>query len=311
MKKGLVIRSTGSWYSVKDESGKIFNCKVRGKFRIKGIRSTNPVAVGDQVFFDTAGDEDTGIITELLDRKNYIIRKSSNFSKHSHIIAANLDQALLVVTINYPVTTTAFIDRYLISAEAYRIPAILIFNKTDLYGKKEFQKLNEYKDIYEKIGYKCLEVSAVAKANIDQIKDILKDRISVISGHSGVGKSTLINVIDPNLNLKTKEISDYHRRGKHTTTYTEMFAIESGGYIIDTPGIKGFGVIDMYDEEIYHFFPEMFKLSKDCQYYNCTHTHEPGCAVKEGVENGTISESRYISYLDIMAGDDKYRGPGY
>ena len=312
MKIGLVIKSTGSWYTVEDESGDLYECKIKGNFRIKGIKSTNPVAVGDKVEFTeqnyTEGkSQKIGLISSILERKNYIIRRSSNLSKQSHIIAANIDQAVLVVTLNYPVTTTTFIDRYLASAEAYRIPVLIVFNKTDRYNKKQLEELQELRSVYEKIGYICLTTSAKKKDGLTELKDALKDKTNVINGHSGVGKSTLINLLEPGLNLKTTEISDSHKTGKHTTTYSALYKLNFGGYIIDTPGIKGFGVLEMEPWEISHYFPEIFKISKNCQYNNCSHTHEPGCAVKIAVENGEIAISRFVSYLGLLEADDKYR----
>jgi len=311
--EGLIIKSTGSHYLVKDKNNNKFECKIKGKFRIKGIRSTNPVAVGDVVDFIMPENEQLGFITHIHDRKNYIIRKSINLSKRSHIIATNVDAAFLIVTLVSPTTTTEFIDRYLVSAQAYNIPVNIVFNKIDLYDNETLEKLKELKSIYEKIGYRCIETSAKKNVNINIIRELLKDRISVISGHSGVGKSTLINAVDKKLNIKTSEISDFHNSGKHTTTLSEMYELSSGGYIIDTPGIKGFGIIDMDKEEIYHFFPEIFKLSGNCQFYNCTHIHEPNCAVKKAVETGMISLSRYNSYLSIMLEDEnnKYRQTDY
>ncbi len=314
-KKGLVVKTTGSWFTVEDEQGKLFDCKVKGNFRIKGIKSTNPVAVGDRVNFliqneaKTKKREKNGWITSIEDRKNYIIRRSPNLSKQSHIIAANIDQAILLVTITAPVTTTLFIDRYLASAEAYSIPVLLVFNKTDLYDSEDTIVMKNLIAIYSKIGYRCLSTSAVTGEGIEILKNELKEKISVINGHSGVGKSTLINLIQPGLNLKTSEISDYHKTGKHTTAYSAMYKLSFGGYIIDTPGIKGFGMLNMEAWEITHYFPELFRLSKNCLYNNCSHTHEPDCAVKEAVENREISASRYISYLDLLEGDEKYRKP--
>ena len=314
-KKGLVVKTTGSWFTVEDEQGKLFDCKVKGNFRIKGIKSTNPVAVGDRVNFliqneaKTKKREKNGWITSIEDRKNYIIRRSPNLSKQSHIIAANIDQAILLVTITAPVTTTLFIDRYLASAEAYSIPVLLVFNKTDLYDSEDTIVMKNLIAIYSKIGYRCLSTSAVTGEGIESLKNELKEKISVINGHSGVGKSTLINLIQPGLNLKTSEISDYHKTGKHTTAYSAMYKLSFGGYIIDTPGIKGFGMLNMEAWEITHYFPELFRLSKNCLYNNCSHTHEPDCAVKEAVENREISASRYISYLDLLEGDEKYRKP--
>ncbi|MGQ8335744.1 ribosome small subunit-dependent GTPase A [Sunxiuqinia sp. A32] len=313
MKKGLVIKSTGSWYTVKSEDGERIECKIKGKFRLKGIKSTNPVAVGDQVEFKLveADKEDQkhriGLITNIIARNNYIIRKSPNLSKQSHIIAANIDQAFLVVTINYPITTTTFIDRFLASAEAYRIPCTLIFNKIDRYDADQLLQMDELIELYEKIGYRCLITSTKKNIGLDTLKDWMKGKTIVFAGHSGVGKSSLINVIEPGLNLKTKEISDSHQTGKHTTTFSEMFELSFGGHIIDTPGIKGFGMLDMEKEEIGHYFPEIFKQLEKCQYYNCTHTHEPDCEVKKAVVEGEIAESRYYSYLGLLDGDEKYR----
>jgi ribosome biogenesis GTPase / thiamine phosphate phosphatase len=315
LKKGLVIKSTGSWYTVEDEFGELFECKIKGTFRMKGIRSTNPVAVGDRVEFTVQNYPDSqtekiGLISSISKRKNYIIRRSPNLSKQSHIIAANIDQAVLVATLNYPVTTTTFIDRYLASAEAYRVPVLLVFNKTDRYNIKQLDELKNLIHIYDKIGYKCLTTSAKNLSGIPELKEAIKNKINVINGHSGVGKSTLINLLQPGLNLKTKEISDYHKTGKHTTTYSTLFKLDFGGYIIDTPGIKGFGMLEMEAWEISHYFPEIFKISKHCQYNNCSHTHEPGCAVKSAVDEQKIAVSRFISYLGLLEADDKYR-PAY
>ncbi len=313
MNKGIVIKSTGSWYTVKQEDGSNIECKIKGKFRIKGIKSTNPIAVGDHVEFKVSktieDDKNThiGLIIKIIDRKNYIIRKSTNLSKQSHIIAANIDQAFLVVTVNFPITTTTFIDRFLASAEAYRIPCTLIFNKIDRYNPEQILTMNKLIELYESIGYRCLTTSAKKKIGLDTLQSWMENKTNVFSGHSGVGKSTLINAIEPNLNLKTKEISDYHQTGKHTTTFSEMFDLSFGGYIIDTPGIKGFGMLDMEKEEIGHYFPEIFKRLEKCQFYNCTHIHEPGCEVKNAVANGEISESRYFSYVGLLDGEEKYR----
>jgi ribosome biogenesis GTPase len=307
LKEGLVIKSTGSWYTVKTNDGEIHDCRIKGRFRMEGIRTTNPIAVGDKVDFEE--DKESKVIVNIHDRKNYIIRKSSNLSKHSQIIASNVDQAFLIVTVNYPLTTTTFIDRFLAAAEAYRIPVRLIFNKIDRYRPNDMDRLNELKAIYEKIGYKCYEISAKNGTHLDIIKDALKDNINLLSGHSGVGKSTLINAIQPGLDLKTGEISEAHSQGKHTTTFSEMFELDFGGYIIDTPGIRGFGTIDMEKEEMSHFFPEIFETSKDCQFNNCSHIHEPKCAVKTAVEAGEISITRYESYLGMVMEDEdsKYR----
>lgn len=313
LNKGIIIKSTGSWYTVKTDEGKKIECKIKGNFRIKGIRSTNPVCVGDVVHFKLVEQEadntanTIGLITKIEARKNYIIRKSPNLSKQSHIIASNIDQAFIVVTINYPVTTTTFIDRFLVSAEAYRISCTLIFNKIDRYNKEQTAQMDKLIELYEKIGYRCLKTSAKKNIGIDTLKSWMQDKTNVFSGHSGVGKSTLINTVEPKLQLKTTEISERHHSGKHTTTFSEMFELDFGGHIIDTPGIKGFGVLEMDKENISHYFPEMFKLLENCQYYNCTHTHEPGCEVKKYIKEGEISESRYFSYLGLLDMDNKYR----
>ena len=307
MEKGLVIKSTGSWYTVKNGPD-IIKCKIKGKFRIKGITTTNPVTVGDIVNYKIISKNNVGIITDIHDRKNYIIRKASNLSREAHLIASNIDQTFLMFTFNFPETLLEFVDRFLVTAEAYHIPTILIINKIDLYDKQTLEKLKSVKEIYLNAGYQCYETSVTKNINIDIIKGLMKDKINVIAGNSGVGKSALINAIIKNLNLKVEEISSYHKTGKHTTTFSEMFELEDGGYIIDTPGIKGFGLIDFEENEISLFFPEIFKTSKECQYYNCSHTHEPNCAVKKGVEKGTISMSRYRSYVNILNIDEsKYR----
>lgn len=305
MEKGLVIKNTGSWYLVKTESNRLVECKIKGNFRLKGIRSTNPIAVGDRVKI-TLNAEGTAFITEIEDRKNYIIRRASNLSKQSHIIAANLDQCMLIVTVNYPETSTTFIDRFLASAEAYRVPVCLVFNKTDRYSEEESSYLDALIHLYTHIGYPCLKISALNETGLDEIKQALKGKITLLSGHSGVGKSTLINAILPEQSLKTGEISTAHSTGMHTTTFSEMFPLEEGGYLIDTPGIKGFGTFDMEEEEIGHYFKEIFEFSANCKYNNCTHRHEPGCAVREAVEKHFISESRYTSYLSMM--EDKEEG---
>ena len=289
--RGLVIKNTGSWYLVKTDEGTYVECKIKGNFRLKGIRSTNPVAVGDYVQI-ILNQEGTAFINEIEDRKNYIIRRSSNLSKQSHILAANLDQCMLVVTVNYPETSTTFIDRFLASAEAYRVPVNIIFNKTDAYDEDELRYLDGLINLYTTIGYPCFKVSAKTGEGVDTIKEELKGRITLFSGHSGVGKSTLINAILPELDIKTGA--------------SEMFPVPGDGYIIDTPGIKGFGTFDMEEEEIGHYFPEIFKVSAGCRYNNCTHRHEPGCAVREAVEQHYISESRYASYLNML--EDKEEG---
>ena len=306
MSKGIVIKSTGSWYTVKTEDNKIMECKLKGVFRTRDLRSTNPVSVGDNVTVELV-ENSTGIITNVGERRNYIIRKSPNLSKEYQVIASNIDQAFLIVTIGYPVTTTTFIDRFLASAEAYRIPCHLVFNKTDLYDLSQTEEMKNLIELYNSIGYTCTETSVIQNRGIETVKDMMKNKTSVFSGHSGVGKSTLINTIEPGLNLKTARISDYHETGKHTTTFSEMFELSFGGNIIDTPGIKGFGVLDMDKAEISHYFPEMFRLLEKCQYANCTHTHEPGCDVKRAVTEGEIAFSRYNSYLGLLEKDEKYR----
>ena len=303
--RGLVIKNTGSWYLVKTDEGNCVECKIKGNFRLKGIRSTNPVAVGDYVHI-ILNQEGTAFISEIEDRKNYIIRRASNLSKQSHIIAANLDQCMLIVTVNYPETSTTFIDRFLASAEAYRVPVKLIFNKIDTYNEEEKSYLEALIHLYTSIGYPCFKVSAKQQMGIEAINNELEGKITLLSGHSGVGKSTLINAILPDATAKTGEISSVHKKGMHTTTFSEMFERPQNGYLIDTPGIKGFGTFDMEEEEIGHYFPEIFRTSADCKYGNCTHRNEPGCAVRQAVENHYISESRYNSYLNML--EDKEEG---
>ena len=303
---GLVIRNTGSWYTVKtDDGGQLVDCKIKGNFRLKGIRSTNPVAVGDRVTI-VPNQEGTAFITAIHDRRNYIIRKSSNLSKQSHIIAANVDLAVLVVTVNYPQTATTFIDRFLASAEAYRIPLVLVFNKTDLLTDEELHYQQMMIDLYDTVGYEAIALSAETGEGMEKLEAALKDKTTVMSGNSGVGKSTLINRLIHGVNLKTAEISDAHNQGMHTTTFSEMLQLPSGGYIIDTPGIRGFGTFDIEPEELTSYFKEIFHFSKDCRFNNCTHTHEPGCAVLKALEEHYIAESRYQSYLSMM--DDKEEG---
>ena len=302
---GLVIKNTGSWYTVKTDSNQLVECKIKGNFRLKGIRSTNPVAVGDRVSI-TPNLEGTAFITSIEDRKNYIIRKSPNLSKQSHIIAANVDQAFLVVTINRPVTSTTFIDRFLASAEAYRVPVVLLFNKTDALEDEEREYQQMMIDLYETVGYQCLAISAANGSGMDKVRELLAGKTTVLSGNSGVGKSTLINSLLPDVQLKTAEISDAHNAGTHTTTFSEMIELPEGGYIIDTPGIKGFGTFDIEPEELTSYFKEIFHFSKDCRFNNCTHTHEPGCAVLKAVEEHYIAQSRYLSYLNML--EDKEEG---
>jgi len=310
MKKGIgtVIKSTGSQYLVKIQDDRVIPCSIRGKFRIKGIRATNPVAVGDQVGFEWLEDGTGGIITTIKERSNYIIRKSSNLSKEYQLLATNVDLAWLMISMTLPRTLTPFIDRFLVSAEAYRIPVIILFNKTDLYGVSEQEEMHHLKSVYNDIGYRCMQMSLQNREGVKEVKNEMTGKVNVISGNSGVGKSTLINVLDPAMRLKIGDVSDFHKTGKHTTTFSEMFELSSGIRIIDTPGIRGFGTIDIEREELSHFFPEIFRASKLCRYHNCMHLHEPDCGVKAEVEKGTISEFRYINYLMMMEEEDgKYR----
>ena len=305
---GLVIKNTGSWYTVRTDDGRDVESKVKGNFRLKEIRSTNPVSVGDRVDIDI-NNEGTAFITRIEDRKNYIIRRASNLSKQSHIIAANLDQAMLIVTVNYPITTTVFIDRFLATAEAYGVPVKLVFNKIDRYKGEDKEYLDALINLYTTIGYPCSTLCAKTEEGLDALKAELKDKITLLSGHSGVGKSTIINKLVPGVNLRTGDISEYHNKGMHTTTFSEMIPLPEGGYLIDTPGIKGFGTIEMETAEISHYFPEIFKFSEDCRFNNCSHRHEPGCAVLQALEDHYISESRYKSYLSILEDkeESKYR----
>lgn len=308
MEKGVVLKSTGSRYRVLYDEGKIIDCSIKGKLRIEEFRTTNPIAVGDNILFEIDRKTNSGIITEVLDRRNWILRKASNLSKHSQIIAANIDQAFLMITIILPETQVEFIDRFLITAEAYRVPAKIIINKTDLYGEDELSKMKYLKALYNKIGYECISLSLKEFTNLGLLKDLMKGKTNLISGNSGVGKTTLLNSLNPDLNLKTAEISDYHKQGKHITTFPEMHKMPFDAYVIDTPGIRGFGVVDMERNEIYHFFREIFEKSKKCKFNNCLHLDEPGCAVRSAVESGEIAFLRYKSYLNIMDGDnDKYR----
>lgn len=310
--RGLVIKNTGSWYTVKTEDGRTIDSKIKGNFRLKGIRSTNPVAVGDHVVV-VPNQEGTAFITEIEDRRNYIIRKSPNLSKQSHIIAANLDQAFLIVTVNHPETSTTFIDRFLAGAEAYRVPVVLIFNKYDLLDDDERRYQHAVMNLYESIGYQCVELQATPQApegkGTEQLRPLMEGKTTLMSGNSGVGKSTLINALLPYANLRTADISDAHNTGMHTTTFSEMLELPEGGYIIDTPGIKGFGTFDIEREELTSYFREIFRFSEQCRFSNCTHTHEPGCAVLKALEKHYIAESRYNSYLSMLEDkeENKYR----
>ena len=315
-KTGTIIKNTGSWYVVRTQDNEVFDCKVKGNFRLKGIRSTNPVAVGDNVKISLQPDGNTALIEEIVDRKNYVIRKASNLSKQSHIIAANVDIAVLVVTVAHPETSTTFIDRFLASAEAYRIPVTLVFNKIDLLNDEETHYLDAVINLYENIGYSCLKCSAQTGQGIEEgignspsLRELLKDKVTLLSGNSGVGKSTLLNRLKPNAKAKTSEISSAHDTGQHTTTFSQMFDLPEGGNIIDTPGIKGFGTFDMERSEVSHYFREIFEIGRDCKYGDCTHTKEPGCAVLKALEEHYISQSRYQSYLSMLDDKDetKYR----
>jgi len=307
METGIVIKSVGSRYRVLMPEGNTIGCSLRGKLRIRGVQTTNPIAVGDRVNVEKSDDK-SGIITEVLDRRNYILRKSSNLSKQYQIIASNLDQVLLLATIIMPATPVEFIDRFLVTAEAYRIPARIIINKTDLYGEEEVKRMEYLISVYTRAGYNCIRLSLETGTGMDEMRKIMKDQVSLIAGNSGVGKSTLLNILNPDLRLKTEKISDYHKQGKHVTTFPEMHVMPFGGYAIDTPGIRGFGLADMERNEIYHFFPEIFRMSKGCKYYNCLHLDEPGCAVRKAVENGEIDYLRYKSYFSILNDENtKYR----
>lgn len=305
--QGIVYKSTGSWYTVKTDAGDFYECRIKGKFRIKGIKSTNPVAVGDRVTFEIedTGDDTTGIINKIGDRKNYIVRKSVNLSKQTHIIAANLDQVFLLITLNNPTTYTIFIDRFLATAEAYDVPAILLFNKIDTYTDEELGEIKFLAETYRKIGYTCIGISAKTGKNVEQVKKAMIGKTNMFTGRSGAGKSTLINAIEPQLNIKTAEISEQHLQGQHTTTFAEMHDLSFGARIIDTPGIKGFGIVDMEKEEIGDYFPEFFALKGYCKFNNCLHLEEPNCAVKKALENDEVAWSRYRSYVQMTAGEDE------
>lgn len=313
-KRGIVYKSTGSWYTVKGDDGKIYPSRIKGKFRIQGIKSTNPVAVGDVVVLkvETKGDEEVGVIQEIEERKNYIIRKSVNLSKQTHILASNIDLAFLMVTYNNPPTSTTFIDRFLVTAEAYHIPVILLFNKVDAYNIEEFAEMKYLAELYREIGYTCIGISAETGKNIEEVKSLMKDKKVLLSGHSGVGKSTLANALQPGLNLKTSSISLQHQQGQHTTTFAEMYDLDFGAQLIDTPGIRGFGVVDIDENELGNYFPEFFELKHNCKFHNCKHIEEPKCAIKEALENDEIAYSRYKSYLQIINNEDEqYRTDVY
>lgn len=305
---GLVYKSTGSWYTVKTNLGATYQCRIKGKFRLKGIKSTNPIAVGDIVDFEleTSNDDDTGVIHNIHERTNYIVRKSVNLSKQTHIIASNVDQVFLLITIDNPPTFTSFIDRFLVTAEAYHVKTVLLFNKVDTYNEDTLDEVRYLAHVYRKIGYECIGISAETGKNIDKVKALMIDKVSMFAGHSGVGKSTLVNAIEPGLDLKTKAISSQHSQGQHTTTFAEMFDLSFNAKIIDTPGIKGFGIVDMDKEEVADYFPEFFELKQDCKFNNCLHVEEPKCAVKDALENDEISYSRYRSYLKILEGEDEH-----
>ncbi|GLU42568.1 ribosome small subunit-dependent GTPase A [Allomuricauda sp. NBRC 101325] len=308
---GTVYKSTGSWYTVKSEEGDFYECRIKGKFRTQNIKSTNPVAVGDHVVFqlEEIGDETVAVISEIGERKNYIIRKSVKLSKQTHIIAANLDQVFLLVTLNNPPTFTAFIDRFLVTAEAYDIPVVLLFNKLDTYSDEELDEVDYLMGLYSHIGYKCIPIEAIDGKNVDKVKAMMVDKTSMFAGHSGVGKSTLVNALEPGLHLKTTEISEQHLQGQHTTTFAEMYDLSFNARIIDTPGIKGFGIVDMEQDEIGDYFPEFFELKSECKFNNCLHLDEPKCAVKEALEKDEIAWSRYRSYVQMLTGeeDNPYR----
>jgi ribosome biogenesis GTPase / thiamine phosphate phosphatase len=308
--KGQVIKSTGNLYTVITSGNEKVDCKLTGRYRLEDLKSTNPVTVGDWILFERTPGEKTGRIKEVLDRKNYIIRKSSNLSKTYQIIASNIDQLFLMVTVEYPKTFPEFIDRYLVTAEAYNIPSIIIFNKIDLYNPEQLDEMKQLTDTYSQIGYPCYSICALDRSGLEAIPGLFTKKITLIAGNSGVGKSTLLNTLFPDFNLKINEISDSHKKGKHTTTFVEMLPLPEGGYVIDSPGIKGFGLIDMENEPLYHYFPEFFTISRDCKFHNCLHINEPGCAVIKALENGNISLSRYNSYLSLLEEQnqsDKYR----
>jgi ribosome biogenesis GTPase len=308
MISGIVIKTTGSWHTVRTDSGLEIPCTIKGKYRLKGMRLTNPIAVGDLVDVQWEDGDENGVIKHIAPRKNYIIRKSINLAREAHILASNIDQAVLLLSLRQPTTMSMFVDRFLVTAEAYKIPAILVFNKLDLYTDDDFEIMEDWSEVYSNAGYSCYHVSVRESIGIEGLKLIMSDKINLVSGNSGVGKSSLINSLIPGADLKTAEISEAHKSGKHTTTYPEMLSLQGGGYIIDTPGIKGFGTIDIKKEELYHFFPEIFAVSEKCKYHNCSHSHEPDCAVIKAVEDGEVPYMRYNNYLSMFSEEDeKYR----
>ncbi len=306
--EGLVLKSTGSWYEVVTKDGAHYTCRTRGKLRLKGFKTTNPIAVGDNVQFDLEeGDKTQGVVTDILPRDNYIIRKSIKKTSHGHIIAANIDQALLVATLVFPRTSTGFIDRFLVSAESFRIPQVIVFNKQDLLSEADLKAQEDIISMYEKLGVRCLKISAKEEQGIDQVKQVLAGNKTLVSGHSGVGKSTLLNLLSSEISQSVKEVSDYAEKGVHTTTFAEMFKLSADTYVIDTPGIKEFGLVDIGEEELADYFPEMRSIQADCKFYNCKHTHEPKCAVKAAVDAGAIDVRRYLSYLSMLEDHDSHR----
>lgn len=310
MNEGIVTKAAGNVYTVRTAEGNLIPCFAKGNLRIQGLKSTNPITVGDRVLYTLQSVDHKGVIHKILDRKNYIIRRATNLSKQYHIIAANIDQAILVVTLTDPPTSIEFIDRYLVGCEAFRIPAVLVFNKIDTYNQEQLDQCREIEDIYTKIGYTCLETSVTKNINIDRFKNLIVGKVSVLNGHSGVGKSSLVKAIAPELEIKIGDISEYHRTGRHITSFSQMYELFEGSFIIDTPGIKGFGLVDIEKNELYHFFPEIFTQSTSCKYHNCTHIHEPDCAVIEAVRDNKIAYSRYRSYVNIYFDEnEKYRSP--
>lgn len=310
MPEGTVLKSTGSWYIVRCDNGVLFNCRLKGKFKIQGIKTTNPIAVGDRISFSETNEAGIGQIEQIFDRKNYIIRKSVNLSKQTHIIASNIDQLVVIAAITNPRTSSGFIDRLCVTAEAYHITPVIVFNKYDLLKEKHHEKLDYILDVYKSVGYTTLVTSQLTGLNIDALKELLTGKTSLLSGHSGVGKSALINTVEPLLNLRTTQISDYNNKGKHTTTFAEMHPLSFGGYVIDTPGIKEFGIVDFSKEEVSHYFPEMRRLMHLCRFSNCSHDNEPGCAIKAAVETGELSTERYINYLNILNNEEAFE-PDY